>query len=326
MRHQILIWPKSIGLLLAAIVYFACVGNALAGDIPARLLFGDVKKPANLKARSIGGYVKGCLQGAKMLPINGPAWQAMRLSRNRNWGHPKLVKYVETLAKDSKEKDGWPGLLIGDLSQPRGGPMISGHRSHQLGLDADIWLMPMPKRTLSRKERENISAKSVLARDKVSVNKKVWKPGHVTLLKRATSYPGVARIFVHPAIKKALCEAAGEDRGWLTKIRPWYGHHYHFHVRMNCPTGSKGCENQNPVGSEDGCGKELTAWLNKVKPRPKKKVVKKPVKKGPTRKRRETQLADLPKACKAVLEHARPKDALFADSVPLPIRKPSSVF
>lgn len=306
---------------------FACfpIGNihqATAGEIAARLLFGDVKKPADMKARSIGGYVKGCLAGGKMLPINGPAWQAMRLSRNRNWGHPVLVNYVETLAKDSKDKDGWPGLLIGDLAQPRGGPMVSGHRSHQLGLDADIWLMPMPGKTLTNKERENISAVTVLAKDKISVNPKVWKPGHVTLLKRASSYPGVARIFVHPAIKKALCDAAGEDRAWLSKIRPWWGHHYHFHVRMNCPSGSPGCQNQNPPGSDDGCGKELTSWLNRVDPAKRKKPAKPAKKPRVVKQRKEVQLSDLPAACKQVLEKDRPPNALYADSIPLPVRKP----
>jgi murein endopeptidase len=30
------------------------------------------------------------------------------------------------------------GLLIGDMSQPRDGPMLYGHSSHQIGLDVDI--------------------------------------------------------------------------------------------------------------------------------------------------------------------------------------------
>jgi penicillin-insensitive murein DD-endopeptidase len=68
----------------------------------------------------------------------------MRLSRNRNWGHPRLVTYLERLAKDARSF-GWSGLLVGDLSQPRGNPMPTGHTSHQIGLDADIWLTPMPK-------------------------------------------------------------------------------------------------------------------------------------------------------------------------------------
>ena len=66
---------------------------------PAKELFGAAKTPAPMAARAIGFYAKGCLAGAAALPIDGPAWQAMRLSRNRNWGHPKLVALVEKLAR-----------------------------------------------------------------------------------------------------------------------------------------------------------------------------------------------------------------------------------
>ena len=40
--------------------------------------------------------------------------------------------------------------------------MKSGHASHQIGLDVDLWFEPMPERTLSAEERENKSAGSVL--------------------------------------------------------------------------------------------------------------------------------------------------------------------
>src|SRR5215813_11562113 len=77
---------------------------------PAKTLFGAVKTPLPLEARSIGFYAKGCLAGASPLPIDGPAWQAMRLSRNRNWGHPDLIALLERFAGDVKAHDGWPGL------------------------------------------------------------------------------------------------------------------------------------------------------------------------------------------------------------------------
>jgi len=267
---------------------------------PARLLFGAAKTPAPLAARSIGFYAKGCLAGAAALPIDGPAWQAMRLSRNRNWGHPKLVALVERLAVEAKAHDGWSGLLVGDLSQPRGGPMLSGHASHQVGLDADIWLTPMPDRRLTEKEREDLPATSMLAEDGVSVDPKVWTDAHVRLLKRAASYAGVERIFVHPAIKKALCEAAGSDKGhaWLRKIRAYWGHHYHFHVRIACPEGSGTCEGQPPLPADDGCGAELTRWLALVKPKPRPPEAP-PVKPPPPRP--AITLDQLPAECRAVL-------------------------
>ena len=263
---------------------------------PAKQLFGAQAFPANLPARSHGSYSRGCLAGAEMLEQDGPAWQVMRLSRNRNWGHPTLVAYIRRLAVDAKRLDGWPGLLVGDLAQPRGGPMLSGHASHQIGLDADIWMLPAPNRQYSLKERENVSSISML-KSPTKINRRTWTEGHGKLLRRAASYPEVARIFVHAVIKKQLCEWATGDRSWLRKIRPWYGHHYHFHVRLACPEDNPGCRDQSPPPKGDGCGAELNNWL-KPKPKPKK-----PVKKvKPPKKKKPVTLAALPNACRAVLD------------------------
>jgi penicillin-insensitive murein DD-endopeptidase len=276
---------------------------------PAKELFGAVKTPAPLASRAIGFYAKGCLAGAQALPVDGPAWQAMRLSRNRVWGHPELIALIQKLAADAKEHDGWPGLLVGDISQPRGGPMLTGHASHQVGLDADVWLTPMPDRRLSEKEREEISATSMLADDRVSVNPKVWTEAHVRLLKRAASYHQVERVLVHPAIKKAVCDASKDEkeRGWLSKIRPYWGHYYHFHIRIACPKGSAGCEGQPSVDDDnDGCGAELTQWLKRIKPPPVAPPVKPPTTPPPEKKRPLT-LDQLPEACRVVLASGTPE-------------------
>jgi penicillin-insensitive murein endopeptidase len=264
-----------------------------------------------MAARSIGFYAKGCLAGAAALPIDGPAWQAMRLSRNRNWAHPEMVALIEKLALEAKAHDGWPGLLVGDLSQPRGGPMLTGHTSHQVGLDADIWLTPMPDRRLTEKEREELSATSMLAEDRVSVNPQVWTEAHVRLLKRVASYPRVERVLVHPAIKKAMCQspaAKEKDHAWLNKIRPIWGHHYHFHIRIACPKGSSGCEAQPPVGNDDGCGAELDRWLARVKNPPK------PGPPGP--EKAPITLAQLPDACRSVLASGDTPAAHAAEKAP----------
>jgi penicillin-insensitive murein endopeptidase len=280
---------------------------------PAKVLFGAAKTPAPLAARSIGFYAKGCLAGAAALPIDGPAWQHMRLSRNRNWGHPDLVKLVEKLAVEAKEHDGWPGLLVGDISQPRGGPMLTGHASHQIGLDADVWFTPMPDRRLTPKEREEMSATSMLAPDRVSVEPKIWTETHVKLLKRAASYRAVERVLVHPAIKKAVCDASKDEkeRGWLSKIRPYWGHYYHFHIRIACPKGSAGCEGQPSVGSDDGCGAELTRWLKRIKPPPVAAAPPpKPAKPAkPAKPKPQITLDQLPADCRTVLASGTPAPA-----------------
>lgn len=285
----------------------------------AKYHFGAKKTAAALRPRSIGWYAKGCLAGGEKLPATGPAWQSMRLSRNRQWGHPKMIKLVKHLATEAQKHDGWPGLLVGDISQPRGGPMITGHASHQVGLDADIWLTPMPDRELTRKERENISATSMLDKTSLVVNEEVFTDAHVAVIKRAASYRSVQRIFVHPAIKKALCERAGTDRSWLAKVRPLWGHYYHFHIRMHCPNG--GCRSQKPVSGDYGCGKEVDRWLKNIaktlkpKPKPKKTPTKKWI---PPSERRKITIAQLPPACRQVLESAGTQVA--AEDVP--VKKP----
>lgn len=323
MRSLLILLGLSIALAQPAMAQ----KNGAADASPvAKEIFGRQKLPAPIQARAIGSYARGCLAGGKALPVDGPAWQAMRLSRNRNWGHPVLIDYLERLAIAAKAKDGWPGLMVGDLAQPMGGPMLTGHASHQLGLDADIWLNPMPDRQMSRQERENRSAISMLAEDKVSVDPEKWTPGHARLIKRAASYPDVARIFVHPAIKKTLCEWAGSDRGWLSKIRPWWGHHYHFHVRLSCPPGSPGCQNQPAVGPEDGCGREVESWLKKMRNveaarKAEKKKPKAPVKAKP---KREMRISQLPDACAELvgLDEIVSQGAVPSGPVPMPGRKP----
>jgi len=210
------------------------LANPANPKTPAKELFARKSEPVPLAARSIGSYIRGCLAGAVALPINGKTWQVMRLSRDRNWGHPDLVRFLERFA-DKVPQFGWPGLLVGDISQPRGGPMLTGHTSHQIGLDADIWLTPMPNHELSREEREAMSATNVVAADGKDVDSSVWTPAHVAVIRAAAEDPQVERIFVNAAIKKALCRDAGSSRAWLYKVRPWWNHTYHFHVRIRCP-------------------------------------------------------------------------------------------
>jgi penicillin-insensitive murein endopeptidase len=285
----------------------------------AKDIFGRQAKPSPGPARAIGFYAKGCLAGGEPLPVTGPAWQAMRLSRNRNWGHPVLISYLERLATEARKNDGWPGLLVGDLAQPMGGPMVSGHASHQIGLDADIWLKPMPDRTLSLQERETEAPVSMLAPEGGKVDPKVWTPQHFNLIKRAASYSQVARIFVHPAIKKALCEGAGTDRKWLGKVHPYWGHYYHFHVRLSCPAGMTSCQNQPGGPFPEGCGKELNAWLAKVKG-PVKPEPKPSAKPAPSHRRAIT-IAELPREC-AKLVGIDPNAKVAA--VPMPEHKPAA--
>jgi penicillin-insensitive murein endopeptidase len=255
---------------------------------PAKDLFGRKTTPANMQARSIGYYTHGCLAGGVALPINGPTWQVMRLSRNRNWGHPNLIKFLERFAA-KVPSIGWSGLLVGDLAQPRGGPMFTGHWSHQVGLDADIWLTPMPDRELSRQEREEMMATNVVNDDWNDVRREVWSDKYVKLYKMAAQDSEVERVLANPAIKKALCRDTKGDRTWLHKVRPVFGHNYHFHVRISCPKDSPDCKSQPVPPSDEGCGKDLDWWFSR-QVRDIKPGVRKPM-----------LMSALPAACKQIL-------------------------
>ncbi|HVY21210.1 MAG TPA: penicillin-insensitive murein endopeptidase [Bauldia sp.] len=306
---------------VTAVLGVALVAGGVAGAkdvaVTAKQLFGHVSTPSSGATRSIGFYAKGCLAGAVPLPLDGPNWQVMRLSRNRHWGTPELVTYLERFAADVS-KDGWPGLLVGDMSQPRGGPMPTGHASHQIGLDADIWFTPMPDYTMSADEREKKGAVSLLMTGRLSVDPKKWSPLYGRLLKRAVSYPEVERIFVSPAIKKELCETVPpNDHAWLRKLRPWWGHDDHFHVRLTCPPGMAGCDGQDPPPVGDGCDASLDNWFKPPPPPPKTPVKPKP---PPP----ELTLADLPKACASVLYDGTSRAAAEAATVPLPRLRPAT--
>jgi penicillin-insensitive murein endopeptidase len=285
-------------LLIATLfVLSGLVGPALA-ETPAKQLFGAKATGSQQRPAPLGSYAKGCVAGAVELPETGPTWQAMRLSRNRNWGHPETIDYIRDLSRFAATLQGWKGLYIGDISQPRGGPMLSGHRSHQIGLDIDIWMLPPDRLTLSRNEREKISSISLRRANGAYVNDG-WSRQHHEILKAAASDPRVARIFVFPGAKVQMCKDAKGDRRWLRKIRPWWGHHYHFHVRLNCPRGARGCVDQDPPPRGDGCA-DAQKWVNDIlnppPPKPRDPNAPKP------KPRRDYTLKDLPRQCAAVLQ------------------------
>jgi penicillin-insensitive murein endopeptidase len=185
--------------------------------------------------------------------------------------------------------------LVGDMSQPRGGPMLTGHASHQVGLDADIWLTPMPDRRLSREEREETSAVMMVRADRLDIDSSAWTPSHLAVIRAAAQEPSVQRIFVNAAIKKALCREAKGDRNWLHKVRPMYGHDYHFHIRIKCPPSSSGCESQpEPPGGEGCKPADLAYWFKDsiIHPKPPKE---------PPKPKPPMTLAQLPAACRQVL-------------------------
>jgi penicillin-insensitive murein endopeptidase len=213
--------------------------------------------------QAIGLASAGCVRGAMALPLDGVGYHVMRSSRKRFYGHPNLIGFIQTLGRQLEDR-GIGTMLVGDIGQPRGGPTISMHRSHQSGLDVDIWFWLPPdlgSRPLTDAEREGWDAPSVLGADRRSLHPMLWTPDHVEMLRMAAAHPEVDRIFVHPAIKQELC-ARETDRVWLKKLRPWWGHDDHLHVRLRCPTGESLCVSQEPIPPGDGCDGSLAWWFS----------------------------------------------------------------
>ncbi|MGR5237621.1 penicillin-insensitive murein endopeptidase [Vibrio alfacsensis] len=240
----------------------------------------QVPGPTTNASSSIGSYANGCLDGALSLPLNGVGYQVLRSKANRYYGHPSTISFIESIAQKAYQEFNTT-LLIGDLSLPRGGRFSSGHSSHQTGLDIDIWLR-LADQPLPYNELQTPDSMSVVDLKGYSMLDNRWDKRHFELIRNAAQHDDVARIFVHPVIKEQLCiQETAKDRDWLRKVRPWWGHHYHFHVRLVCPDSSSHCVNQGPPPDGDGCGQELASWKPKAEsleemratasPKPKKK-------------------------------------------------------
>lgn len=298
-RFAALFPPLRRALILLATAAAWAPGFAAAKDAPAARAFSAVKTPDKTAAAPIGFYAKGCLAGAKPMAQAAAHWQMLHPSRNRYWGHPDMIAVLQNLAA-AAAKQGWSGLLIGDISQPRGGPLPFGHSSHQIGLDADIWFAPKPARGLSPQELENINTGSVLAGKTKALDPKKWSKAHTALLRLAAENSKTERIFVNPAIKKYLCSHLEGDKSWLNKLRPYWGHEEHFHLRLKCPGNAKDCEAQAPPPKGSGCDASLDWWFTKAAQKPKKPAAAWNLK-NKLKARRPLMVSDLPKPCAALL-------------------------
>ncbi len=245
---------------------FVVLGLSLQESAVAQNVWGRFTTPAPGNPESIGFYSNGCLRGAIDLPMDGTGYQSIYTTANHHFAHNQLIEFVSEFAKNIDALGS--GLLIGELSQVRGGPFASGHASHQIGLDVDILFYTHPEqrvRSLSVEERDHIHTPSMLNGNGL-VDPSRFGPDQILKLKLASLDPKTERIFVNPAIKLYLCNNLDtEELFWLRKIRPWRGHHAHFHVRIQCPLDSKECVSQDPPPEGDGCQELSQASKKKVR-------------------------------------------------------------
>lgn len=245
-----------------------------------------ISHPVAGSPQSIGGFANGCIVGARELPLNDAHYQVMRQDQRRFFGHPDLVLFIQRLSNQANQS-GLGSVLIGDMGMAAGGRFNSGHASHQSGLDVDIFLQ-LPKARWSSAQLLKPKALDLVASDNKHVAPGLWKPEISSLIKLAAKDNAVTRIFVNPAIKQQLCLNAGADRGWLRKVRPWFAHRAHMHVRLRCPADSLECEDQPLPPPGDGCGAELQSWFTPPVP-------------GSTPSKKKTP-PPLPASCQALLD------------------------
>jgi penicillin-insensitive murein DD-endopeptidase len=249
------------------VLTLACLAAAAAAQAqtdPWSLVAG----PSPGAPQAIGSYADGCLAGAERLPADGPGFEVVHLSRNRFYGHPETIDFVERLGRRAAAQ-GLPAILVGDMAQPRGGPLPYGHASHQIGLDVDLWFTPAPKVRLTMAQRETIDLPSMLLPNWRAIDPRRFGATQVALLRLAATDPHVDRIFVNPVIKATLCRSLpARDHLWLGRLRPWFGHDDHFHVRLRCPAGSPECHPQAPIPPGDGCDATLASWVRDQRPPP----------------------------------------------------------
>jgi penicillin-insensitive murein endopeptidase len=148
--------------------------------------------------------------------------------------------------------------------------------------------------TLSRRQREQLDFVSYRRAEGAYVNDR-WSRGQHELVKAAALDPRVDRIFIFPGAKVQMCADETGDRSWLRKVRPWWGHHEHIHVRIACPRGASACVDQNPPPPGDGCDNALEWQRNILNPPPPDPNA------PPPAPRRELTVADLPAQCAALL-------------------------
>lgn len=207
--------------------------------------WSQVSSPASGPAESIGAPSAGCLRGGIALERKGKGFQLMRPERKRNYGHPRLVTLLRQIGSEfaSSKK---PKLMIGDLGQPRGGPTMSAHATHQNGLDADIWYAGKAAPMVDKKKFKTTRA---------------FSKNQIALLKRFAESEEVDRILVHFAIKRELCSRQASEP-WIRKLRPWFGHDHHFHVRLLCTAYDATCKRGDPIPEGNGCDKTLEWWFS----------------------------------------------------------------
>ena len=180
------------------------------------------------------------------------------------------------------------------MAQARGGPMLTGHTSHQLGLDADIWLTPMPDRELTRQEREEMSATDMVRRRQARHRSVGLDAGACRAHPRRGAEPAIERILVNPAIKKALCREADRRPRLVAQGASVVGAQLSHASAHRLPGRQSGMQAAGSDAGTEGCGADLDYWFRDA-------ILNPPPPKEPPKPKPPLTMADLPPSCKQIV-------------------------
>jgi penicillin-insensitive murein endopeptidase len=207
-------------------------------------------------SEAIGSYSNGSLSNADALPLKGPGFLKLFVPRKRNFSTIELNTLLKDAAKElARLYPEGERLQIGDQSAKKGGA-ISGHASHQNGLDVDIAYLRKNHREQSPNATAGFDEEFVL---KGSVSKNFDLERNWAALKLFSRLGELNRVFMDVEIKRALCkyaESHGElkaEAETLRALRPWPNHANHMHVRIHCPRGNSRCLAQEAPPPGPGC-------------------------------------------------------------------------
>jgi len=247
----------------------------VASSAGAQILTGWPNFQGSIE-QAVGSYSNGKLINANRLESDGPGFLKIFLPRDRGYGTSDWLEIMGYVTAEMAQR--YPTgerLQIGDVSAQPGGP-ISGHASHQVGLDGDTSYY---NHSLREQNPQNVNGFEVnyVVNGALTADFDLERNFAIARLLAGTGR--LNRIFVNAVVKKALCAyAAGlpdvadgpmaSVTDTLRRLRPWNGHDDHMHVRVSCPTASPRCvpQEEPPVGN--GCKevnniKEFEADFNK---------------------------------------------------------------
>ncbi len=211
--------------------------------------------------RAVGFFTNGSIQDSVTISNEGPGFVKIFRLRERGYGTASLIRMLELAAAGwRREFPIGDRIQIGDSGDHNGG-YISGHGSHQNGLDVDIAYL-----NRSHVERDpNTNGpggymEQFVSGGKVTANFDIAR--NWGLMKHLVAQGNVGRIFVDSVIKKTFCsQAAALDPALpaarrtevLRRLRPYQNHADHLHLRLKCPPNHPKCVEQSEPPSGSGC-------------------------------------------------------------------------